>query len=115
MLRVNVGQGNQNLGGGSPSSGKLALVIQLAIAAIAILWVFGGDKLGTDLTGAITVVIVLLALVPAVYLTKSSPPAAKPEGRSLEERLKELDSLRTKGLITEREYTAKKQEILSAL
>jgi hypothetical protein len=55
-----------------------------------------------------------------VNLTNSSAPAAAPvsspaQPRTIKEHLDELQQLRDKGLVTEEEYTAKRQEILARL
>ena len=121
MLRHIIGQGNQSPGDGGPGVPKSAILVPfvilgpVVIAWVATLWLLGHEKLGTTATGFITAVIVVLAVWLGSGIAKSSSLPSNPSGRSCEERLKELDSLRTKGLITEQEFLTKKQEILSSL
>jgi hypothetical protein len=53
---------------------------------------------------------------PAPTPTPSSaPPVEALPQRSVEERLKELDSLKSKGLVTDEEYKAHREKILDGL
>lgn len=58
---------------------------------------------------------VALELAPGQAATQAPPEAANREGKSIEEKLQILKNLRTKDLITEQEYSEKKQQILDGL
>ena len=53
--------------------------------------------------------------MPSAMPVATHQPAASSAGGSVEERLKKLKNLRDKGLITEEEYSAKRDEVLDSL
>lgn len=70
---------------------------------------FTGKTLSHDITVTLTCGPQYL---PAV---QAAPPAATPESATIEQRLKELQELKKKGLISDQEYHTQQQRILNQL
>ena len=80
------------------------------------------EDAGLDPNTATAVTMLSQDGIDAAYLASAlrshsagqPPPSAQPP-KTAEERLRELQSLKDKGLVTEDEYTARRQEILGSI
>lgn len=103
-----------------------AVVIAITVVCMGLGYLFGGF-MGMLIGGGIGVVIAVGVTVsssgkteaasqpPQVRVAPESTPAPPQQPKTVQQRLAELDMLRKEGLITEAEYSAKRQAILDSL
>ncbi len=109
----------------SDDQAQHAITVVLIVVGVGIGWLVSDFK-GMFWGGGIAVILAIVIGVadatkrgptkpPQVRVQDTTPPAPTPAGKTVQQRLAELDMLRKEGLISEAEYAAKRQAILDSL